>query len=123
MSRLDLVDTAIELLAISQDIPYRLLKNKDKNLSDYKMETFTQIWGNTSGGFESIGGSSITEQRTYVFLPIYINDNCLVYFGGNFAYSVPCSDIFIKDVRERRIAGCRHKDKYVLKMVVNEGTE
>lgn len=112
MSRLNLVDTAIELLAISQDIPYRLLKNKDKNLSDYKMETFTQLWGNTSGGFESIGGSSMTEQRTYVFLPIYINDNCLVYFGGSFAYSVPPSDIFLQDVKNQRVAGCYNNGKY-----------
>lgn len=113
MSKLNLVDTAIELLAISQDISYRLLKNKDTNISNYQMETFTQLWGNTSGGFETIGGSAMTEQRTYVFLPIYHNDNCLVYFGGRFAYSVPFSQTFIQDVKYRRVAGCNHKAKYL----------
>ena len=110
-SRLDLVEIAMELLAIHKDIPYRF-KNRKNNIHNFEMETFTQMWGNTSGGFETIGGSAMTIQRTYVFIPINCDDNCIVYFGSRFAYSVPLSDTFIKDVRERKIAGCHHKDKY-----------
>ena len=122
MSRLDLVETAMDLLTIYKDIPYRF-EHRETKICDFEMETFTQMWGNTSGGFESIGGCAMTTQRTYVFIPISCNDNCIVYFEGRFAYSVPYSDIFIKDAKERKVAGCRHMGKYVLKMVSNEGEE
>lgn len=112
MSRLDLVGIAMDLLAIHKDIPYRF-KNRQNDIHNFEMETFTQMWGNTSGGFETIGGSAMTVQRTYVFIPVNCDDNCIVYFDGRFAYSVPYSDVFIKDVRERRIAGYHHKDKYL----------
>ncbi len=111
MSRLDLVGIAMDLLAIHKDIPYRF--NRQNDIHNFEMETFTQMWGNTSGGFETIGGSAMTIQRTYVFIPVNCDDNCIVYFDGRFAYSVPYSDVFIKDVRERRIAGYHHKDKYL----------
>lgn len=105
MSRLNLIDIAIEILWIKNDIEYKL-ENKGTKISNYTMETFTQIWGNTSGGFESIGGCAMTTQRTYVFIPESHDGDCMVYFGGRFAYSVPYSETFIKDVKERNIAGC-----------------
>lgn len=78
------------------------------------METFAQTWGNTSGGFEGIGGSAITEQRTYVFIPISPTDEyCQVYFGDRFAYSVPMSKKFLEDVKNRNVAGCKHKQIYL----------
>lgn len=62
--------------------------------------------GNTSGGFESMGGSAMTTQRTYVFVPTHtFDDKCFVYFGGSFAYTVPYSEEFMSDVINRSVKG------------------
>ncbi len=77
---------ARQLLEIDEDIPFR--KNRDVPLENYELFTFVQCWGSTAGGFEGIGGCTITEQRTFVFASDEANE-CLVYFGGSFAYKAP----------------------------------
>lgn len=112
MNELNLTQIAMELLKIHNNLPSRF-KNAETKISDFKMETFTQTWGNTSGGFGGVGGCAITEQRVYVFLPVYCNENCFVYFGDRFAYSVSRhSKEFTDDVRNRRVAGVSYKGKY-----------
>lgn len=114
MSRLDLVEIATELLEIHKDIRYRF-KHRESTISNFRMETFTQLWGNTSGGFETIGGCAMTSQRTYVFTPVsHSDENCIVYFGDRFAYTVPYSDAFSRDVKERTVAGCSsYEERYL----------
>jgi hypothetical protein len=69
--------------------------------------------GNTSGGFEGFGGSAMTNQRTYVFVPLTANDEeCLVFFGGKFAYHAPYNDVFMEDVTKQNVVGVREKSKY-----------
>ena len=110
---LNLVKMAKELLTIHEDFLFHS-KHIETNIEDFTMETFIQTWMNTSGGFEEIGGSAITEQRTYVFIPISPTDEyCQVYFGDRFAYSVPVLDVFLEDVRSQSVAGCKHKNKYI----------
>lgn len=108
MNRLDLVEIATELLEIHKDIRYRF-KHRESTISNFRMETFTQLWGNTSGG------CAMTSQRTYVFTPDnHSDENCIVYFGGRFAYTVPYSDAFSKDIKERTIAGCSsYEERYL----------
>lgn len=115
MNELNLVKIARELLAIHEDFPFRLKNPMQWRIGDFEMETFTQTWGNTSGGFETIGGDAITEQRVYVFVPVSTDENCFVYFGGRFAYEVPFSQIFMTDIRDRKVAGLHHKSKYFSK--------
>lgn len=91
------------------------LKDPRKNcVNDFELYTFEQTWGNTSGGFEGIGGRAMTNQRTYVFVPLTATENeeCLVFFGGRFAYHAPCNEIFMNDVRDQNIAGVSQKSKY-----------
>ena len=109
---LNLISMARELLAIHEEFSNHLI-NPYHLISDFELETFTQIWGNTSGGFEGIGGSAMTTQRTYVFLPVTCNGPCQVYFGGRFGYAVPISDTFLEDVRQHKVVGCHHKGKYL----------
>ena len=73
MGELNLIQIARELLAIHEEFPYHLKNYDDSSIRDFVMETFTQLWGNTSGGFESMGGAAMTIQRTYVFIPT-VND-------------------------------------------------
>lgn len=115
MKDLNLVEIAQELLTIHMDFPFRLKHPMQYNIGDFEMETFTQTWGNTSCGFEGIGGNAISSQRTYVFIPVTADENCFVYFGGRFGYEVSYSQDFIKDVYDRNIAGVKHKNKYLIK--------
>lgn len=116
MGELNLRDMAIELLSIDRNF-YNYVKEPYKTrISDFELYTFVQMWGNTSGGFEGIGGSAMTNQRTYVFVPVpnIGKENCLVFFGGRFAYCVPYSEKFMKDVINQDVAGVHEKWKYRL---------
>ena len=113
MNQLSLIGIARELLAIHEEFPNHLNDWKHNNISDFEMETFVQTWGNTSGGFEGIGGSAITKQRTYVFIPLIAGENYQVYFGGGYAYSVPYGNrLFEEDLKNRQVAGYQRKRKY-----------
>ena len=109
---LSLSKIALELLQINEDFSFRLKNPRQNKISDFELYTFTQVWGNTSGGFESMGGCAMTEQRTYVLVPL-CEEDCLVYFGGKFAYSVPYSPTFMNDVDNENVAGVLGKDKYL----------
>lgn len=118
MRNLDIRDMAIELLCIDrefyQHMDYNLYKN-GKKMNDYDFYTFEQMWGNTSGGFEGVGGCAMTNQRTYVFIPKNPTDDkdfCFVYFGMRFAYAVPYSEKFEKDVHKQDVAGKSSYRKY-----------
>lgn len=111
---LDFVEMAKELLNIHQNIKIHLKNPYKTEVGDFELETFVQVWGNTSGGFEGIGGCAMTNQRTYVLIPIYEDsEDCLVFFGGMFAYSVPYSPIFLEDVKNHQVAGKSQKGKYL----------
>ena len=109
---LNLVSMARELLSIHEEFPMHLRDWDKHTVADFEMETFCQLWGSTSGGFEGIGGCAMTTQRTYVFIPLVEDEDCQVYFGGRFAYSVPPIDLFIQDVKNKQVKGVHHKDEY-----------
>jgi len=117
MRDLDLRDMAIELLQIDSEFYNRMgydLYQKGVRISDFDLFTFVQMWGNTSGGFEGVGGCAMTNQRTYVFACIDgACDICYVYFGGRFAYTVPYSEKFMEDVKNQRVAGKSSYGKYL----------
>ena len=112
MQGLSLVRTARELLAIEEEFRNHLNDWTHHDIADFQMETFVQVWGSTSGGFEGIGGAAMTEQRTYVFIPLVDGENCQVYFGGRYAYSVSYSNVFMEDVKNRQVKGMHGKKKY-----------
>ena len=99
-----LVQMAREILTIENDLPNRFNYNQKPypTLDDFELYTFEQVWGSTALGFGGIGGQSITSARTYVFVPQSCDERCFVYFGGQFAYAVPYSDVLMADVA----AGC-----------------
>ena len=111
----NLNEMAIELLYMNQYFNNRYSLH-NYNLNNYDLHIFEQIWGNTSGGFQGIGGCAMTTQRTYVFVPNTTNDNneCFVFFGGNFAYKVPKSKEFLNDVIKQNVAGkMEYKKRYL----------
>ena len=117
MGELDLESMAIDLLTIDTNFLYYVKNPMKTKIRDFEFYTFEQVWGNTSGGFECIGGDMMTSQRTYVFIPIsFDNDEkCIVFFGGKYAYSVPYSRDFMQDVVKNNVAGMSKRGKYLKK--------
>ena len=116
MNELNLVTMARELLQIQENMAYYVANPAKTRISDFELETFEQTWGNTSGGFEGIGGSAMTSQRTYVFIPLYSDEEkCLVFFGGRFAYKADYCEAFKEDLSKRQLAGVSGKGKYIRK--------
>lgn len=102
---------AQEILSIKQTywfyLDHETLKWQNiKNIQDddFDIDIFEQVWGNTSGGFEGIGGSAMTTQTTYVLIPKFDHD-CLVFFGGKFAYKAPYTKKFRDDVAMGAVKG------------------
>ena len=111
-------DYLIKLHTAREQIHNDLLKhchNEHTKITDFSGSMFFQIWGNTSGGFEGIGGCAMTVQRTWVFLPKVDNEDIHVYFGSRYAYSIPKDNkAFMKDLVKNSIAGVgEYKRKYL----------
>ena len=112
--RLNLTRMAVELLCIHQEFLYHLDDPMHHGEADFDLYVHTQVWGNTSGGFEGMGGCSMTTQRVWVFVPLEgVSEMCQVYFGGAFGYKVKRSEVFMKDVLAGSVAGKRHRGRYV----------
>ena len=110
----NLTEMAREILAIEADLPYRF-DYSDKSrptVNDFELHTFEQTWGSTALGFGGIGGQAMTSARTYVFIPMSINQKCFVYFAGRFAYAVDYSEKFMKDVLGGNVAAVYEFGKY-----------
>ena len=108
MRNLSFVSMAQEMLSIEQQIHNLLYKEKTRP-DNYDFFLFEQLWGNTSGGFQGMGGSAMTTAWTQVLVPkpeIRSKTNkCFVFFGGTYAYSAPLSEAFLEDVKLSRVKG------------------
>lgn len=110
----NLTEMAREILAIEANLPYRFDYSDQSHptVNDFELHTFEQTWGSTALGFGGIGGQAITSARTYVFIPMSINQKCFVYFAGRFAYAVDYSEKFMKDVLGGNMAAVYESGKY-----------
>ena len=112
-----LVDMAIEVLLINNDLPYRInWKNEEPlykfSIDDFSIYAFEQTWESTALGFGGIGGDVMTTAMTYVFVPLTCHQNCFIYFGGKFAYEAPYSDILMEDIKNYRMESRDRSYKY-----------
>lgn len=109
-----------DLETIREDLFLRLQEDSsDVNINDFAIETFVQVWSNTSCGLSLVGGQSLTERRVYVFIPRYAyytqdksNVMCYIYIGSCFAYSVPYSERLMSDIKDKNIRGVFYKSEY-----------
>ncbi len=110
---------ARELLAIDEDLPFRLGEDTRRISSDdFVIHIFRQAWGSTALGFGGMGGQAITEANTYVLEPVAPHDPdykiCHVYFAGRHAYSVPygtqlCVDLVSQNMAPVSEAAARYR--------------
>ena len=110
---MNLTEMAIEILQIKNRIDQ--ISESDNGEHNYDLETFEQLWSNTSGGFEGMGGCSMTWERVYVFVPKRRNKNYIVFFGGRFGYKIPKdNEVFKEDLKNMNIAGMSSfKERYL----------
>lgn len=88
-------------------------KTRRPRIDEVEIYSFPQTWGSTALGFGGMGGASITSAYTTVVIDQH--NNACVYFGGGFAYRVPLTNIFWKDVREFNVAEVSKCHKYYKK--------
>lgn len=78
----------------------------------FNIESFTQMWSNTSGGNEGIGGSAMTSQLTVV---LWNEKRAFIFFDGNYGYKIRFSlankELFFKDLHDKNIAGAISQKK------------
>lgn len=110
-----LTKIAKDLLIINEDIDCRFCDNYTNKVTvdDFELYIFSQTWGDTTIGFGGIGGQSMTEAMTYVFIPKHTyNKKCYVYFNSIFAYSVDYSENFYKDIQNQHMLPVYQSYKY-----------
>lgn len=83
----------------------RLKEDKRWYGLDLSFDMFLQMWGNTSGGFEGVGGCAMTEQYTVVVHERHTNIY-IVCFGETPCYMVrDANQEFYDDLTNRNIKG------------------
>lgn len=115
MNKFSLTHMAMELLQINEDFSFRLENPQSTRISDFELYDFTQVWEDTTCGFGDVGGQAMTAIRTYVLVPMSCDEKYLMYFGSRFAYAVPYSKEFIKDIRGGQVEPVYKKGKYLKK--------
>lgn len=103
---------ARELLAIEEDLPFRMNRYSKHNIDDFELYVFEQVWGSTSLGFGGMGGQAMTSANTYVFIPEVDEERCHVYFAGRFAYSADYTESFREDLAKHNMVSVSRSGKY-----------
>ena len=99
-----------QLIVIADDLKERRSLN-DYDFDGDKLYDFDQLWGSTALGFGGVGGSAMTTERTYVFIPSD-QDKAFVYFGDRFAYECPVCDRLFQDINIGRMASVAESGRY-----------
>lgn len=89
-------------------------KTKNLKMLQIQMNTFAQLWGSTTTGFDDeccYGGAAMTFAYTTVIFEPQVNIYS-VYFGEKKAYSVlNPSDNFFTDLKEHRMESVLNAEK------------
>ena len=76
---------------------------------------FTQTWGSTALGHSGMGGAAMTTAYTVV-LECYHTQEFLVYFGGQWCYTVSRQsaniEAFVEDCKNHCLTSKRQSEKY-----------
>ena len=104
-----LLKMAQQLISISDDLRYKL---RTLDFDNGYLFDFDQTWESTALGFGGVGGSALTTERTYVFMP-EDKDFAYVYFGNRFAYKVDNpNDKFFEDIKNCEMSSVKESGKY-----------
>lgn len=112
---MNLTKMARQLLAISNDLrSRRKVAGVDHDVGE--LYDFDQVWPSTALGFPGIGGSRLTTERTFVFIPRgeygEYGDRAFVYFGDRYAYECGINKTFWRHINENRMVPVNEKERY-----------
>ena len=100
---------------IDEELGFRVLYGYDKQ--DITIKVFEQMWGNTSCGFEGVGGCVMTTQMTYVIYSRQFK-SYHIFFDGKLAYSLEDEkyneEMFTEDLKNENIKGLESSKIYKL---------
>ena len=108
---MNIMKMARQLMSISNDLRFRRPNAGDNNYNEGELYDFDQTWGSTALGFGGVGGSAMTTERTYVFIPEG-REKAFVYFGDQFAYMCDTSVTFWRDLKAKMMVGVARCGKY-----------
>ena len=97
---------------------FKEVTGKDITLEEFREScafySFPQLWGSIALGFGFIAGQGFTKAQTTVILsPSDGNMISVVYFGGQYAYTVMnYTDAFRDDLQSFKLASVRDASKY-----------
>lgn len=99
--------------AVLDDVQERIMQedsnyNPELDFEHVCVESWQQMWGDTSCGFGSIGGAALTNAST--ILVYYGTRFFCVYHAGRYAYTVTRpSDAFVNDWKNHHLLGAGDK--------------
>ena len=110
---MNIIKTARQLLTIYEDLRRR--RGGGWDFDKGELYDFDQTWPSTALGFGGCGGSAMTTERTYVFVPEGTR-SAYVYFGDRFAYFIKSvNDTFLTDLSSENMDTVQMSGKYVFK--------
>ena len=79
---------------------------------NFDFTMFSQVWGSTALGFNTIGGQALTKAYTVIAHEIYANI-ALVFFEEEFAYLIKNpNELFKEDLKNRNMKAVYEAFKY-----------
>jgi hypothetical protein len=103
----DVLKMAKQLISITEQMRNRFCIY----YTNGEMYDFDQTWASTAMGFGGCGGSAMTTERTYVFIPKE-SEVAYVFFGDGFAYMAHRNEKFWEDVRNHNMASVSGSVRY-----------
>lgn len=103
----DLLKMAKQLISITEQMRNRF----GIYYTNGEMYDFDQMWASTALGFSGFGGSAMTTERTYVFIPKE-SEVAFVFFGDGFAYMAHTNERFWEDVKNQDMASVSESVRY-----------
>jgi hypothetical protein len=78
---------------VKRETSTHLTGNEYRQWKEISLHVVPQTWGNTSGGWEGIGGSTMTKSYTVIIENPFFNFSC-IYYNGKLAYICEMDDLY-----------------------------
>lgn len=101
-------------LPLLQERFWNLIKEEfsNKEIPDFSIYVFPEIWGSTALGFDGFGGSAMTKAYTTV-IKEETKNIAGVFFGERLAYLIyNPNDVFYEDLYSRNMSSVKDSIKY-----------
>ena len=91
-------------------------ENEYREWKEIELHVVPQTWGNTSGGWQGIGGAAMTKAYTVIIESLWFGFAC-VYYNGKLAYICEMDDKYFELIKKsyNRLPGVNpHEEKLTI---------